>query len=165
MDTDKTQPRIGRIVFVGVVLVVALLSVREGLVSYFDTTSRAEELRKALASAPTARLAIQAAESHGLASGDLPIERAMKVLSGRGRLSTSLEIQPGFSRDVSPLMGWMQMPANVPVRMTIDQDASADGAPDSDAQSKLDASSLDAHAVAPAVLDRGRNNSRKGAVP
>jgi hypothetical protein len=133
MGTDKSELRIGAIVSVGVFVVAALLSVRVGLVAYFDITSRAEEVRKVAATRPTTRLAIQADESRQMTSGPLPIDRAMKVLATRGRLRASSEIQPVASKDISPLMGWMQMPATVPGPMAVTPDASADASPDDDA--------------------------------
>ncbi|MGA2447463.1 MAG: hypothetical protein ABTD50_02165 [Polyangiaceae bacterium] len=129
MGTDKSEPRIGVIVFVGVFVVATLLSVRAGLVAYFDIESRAEELRKVSLSRPAARLSIQADESRRMMSGPLPIDRAMRMLAMKGRLKASAEIQPVASKDLSPLMGWMQMPATVPGPMAVDIDASVDASP------------------------------------
>jgi hypothetical protein len=130
MGTDNSEPRIGRIVFVGAFVVVVLLSARAGLVAYFDIVSRAEEVRKVLVSRPESRLNIEAEESRQLHSGPLPIDRAMNLLSVRGRLGASREINPEGSKDTSPLMGWMQMPATVPGPMAEELDASTDAPQD-----------------------------------
>lgn len=130
MATDNSEPRIGRIVFVGVFVVAALLCVRAGLVAYFDIVSHAEELRRISAARPEARLSIQAEESLQLCSGRLPMDHAMKELAAKGRLGVSLDIQPQGSRDTAPLMGWMQMPSTAPVRMAQELDASAEPARD-----------------------------------
>lgn len=161
MGTDKSEPRIGLIVFVGVFVIVVLLSVRAGLVAYFDLESRAEEIRKAVASRPEARLAIQAEESRNLASGPLPIDRAMGVLGSKGRVAASLQIQPQASKDVSPLMGWMQMPATVPAPMVPELDASADASIEPDGKSiAVDAARPDA-APTPGKPKSGRGTGTR----
>ena len=88
MATDNSEPRIGRIVFVGVFVVAALLCVRAGLVAYFDIVSHAEELRKNQRRAAGGTTRIQAEESLQLCSGRLPMDHAMKELAARGALAS-----------------------------------------------------------------------------
>jgi hypothetical protein len=83
-----------------------------------------------IVSRPESRLNIEAEESRQLSSGPLPIDRAMQLLSTRGRLGASREIHPEGSKDTSPLMGWMQMPATVPGPMARELDASSDSSLD-----------------------------------
>ncbi len=126
MATDKSEPRIGLIVKVGVLSVVTLGVLRVGLDTYFDHEARAEQQRKIGEAKPDGLLNLRADEKQRLGSGPMPIDKAMEQLSVRGRLGLGPDVTPKLSHDMAPLQGWVKMPAEVPATMM----AAADGGPE-----------------------------------
>jgi len=128
MATDKSQPRVGLILQVGAVAFVTLLFVHAALVSYFDHVAHGEEFRKIESAKPQALQSVRSDEARRLTGTAMPIDKAMQTMSTTsGRGSTGAELMPKPSMDVAPLQGWVQMPSEVPVAMTVDAAASAPG--------------------------------------
>ncbi len=118
MATDKSQPRVGLIFKIAVFSIATLVVVHATLVAYFDDVARAEEHRKFGEVKPEALLNMRADERGRLASGAVPIDKAMQQLASRGRMAASPDIVPSASKDLAPLQGWSKMPAEVPPAMT-----------------------------------------------
>jgi hypothetical protein len=118
MATDKSEPRVGVILKVGLISVVTLVVSHSLLSAYFDDMARAEEHRKFGEVKPEALISVRADESARLSSGPEPIERAMHEIAARGRVAASPDIVPTASKDLAPLQGWTQMPIVVPPAMT-----------------------------------------------
>jgi hypothetical protein len=116
MATDKSEPRVGLIIKVGVVAVVVLVGVHSALIAYFDRIVIAEETKKTGGKSPELT-SVRNDEKARLSSGPVPIEAAMQQLAARGRMGASPELVPTASRDVSPLQGWTKMPSDVPAPM------------------------------------------------
>jgi hypothetical protein len=123
MAIDKSEPRSGLILKIGVLAVATLVAVHASLVAYFDHIAQAEEHRKFGDVKPEALLSVRASEKERLSSGPVPIEKAMRELATRGR-TASPEIVPSASKDLAPLQGWSKMPAEVPPAMTAPREAS-----------------------------------------
>ncbi len=131
MATDKSEPRVGLIVKIGVLSIATLVAVHAGLVAYYDDIAHAEEHRKIGEIKPEALINLHEDEARRLTSGPLPIDKAMQQLAARGRMA-SPDIAPSASKDVAPLQGWSKMPGEVPPAMTAEPapgpaDAKLDG--------------------------------------
>ena len=118
MATDSTEPRTGLILRLGGLTLVTLLAVHGLLSAYFDHMAKAEQLRKAGGIVPEALNAMRDDEKTRLASGAMPIDKAMQMLVEKGRMGAGPEITPQASKDVAPLQGWSKMPGEVPAAMT-----------------------------------------------
>src|SRR5271166_1047127 len=118
MATDSSEPRVGLIAKIGVFAIAVLLVTRALLGSYFDREVQAELQRKVGSAKPEALMSLRASEGARLASGAMPIDKAMAQLSSRGRMGLGPELAPGASKDVAPLQGWAKMPSEVPPAMT-----------------------------------------------
>jgi hypothetical protein len=118
MATDKSQPRMGVILTVGAIALFTLIAVHTALVSYFDHIAQAEDFRKVGSQKPEALINLRAEEKQRLGSGPMPIDKAMQMLSTKGRMGASPEIMPSASKDPSPLGGWAKMPGEVPPAFT-----------------------------------------------
>jgi hypothetical protein len=118
MATDKSEPKTGLIMKIGLLAIVILLSLRAALVSYFDNMASAEEERKFGHIAPEALTDLRADEKQRLSSGALPVDKAMQEIVARGRMAASPDIMPSASKDVAPMQGWTRMPGEVPPAMT-----------------------------------------------
>jgi hypothetical protein len=132
MATDKSEPRVGLILQVGALAVVTLVIVHAALTTYFDRVAQAEELRKYGDLKPEALLNMRDDEKARLASGPLPIEKAMQQIVTKGRRA-SVEITPAVSKDLAPLQGWARMPAQVPSEMTAEAPAGSEAPGDAGA--------------------------------
>jgi hypothetical protein len=117
MAIDKSEPRVGLIFRIGLLVVGLLIGTRALLNSYFDQIASAEEGRKIGQSVPTALIELRADEEQRLTSGPMPIDKAMQSLAGKGRMGASPDIVPSASRDLAPLQGWSKMPGDVPPAM------------------------------------------------
>jgi hypothetical protein len=117
MATDKSEPRVGLIINVGLVSVITVVAVRIALGTYFDQVAQAEELRKVGRAKPEALMELRADEHARLMSGTMPIGQAMEDLAKKGRMAASPDIMPTPSHDIAPLQGWTKMPVTVPAPM------------------------------------------------
>jgi len=153
MATDKSEPRIGLIVRVGIFAAVLLMVVRGALAAYFDEITQAEEHRKIVEAKPEALLSLRSDEQKRLTEGRLPIVQAMHELAAKGR---SPDIAPVESRDLSPLQGWSRMPAPVPAPMMAASSAPAPSA------SSAPAPSTSAGPAAPTAPGRSTRPSTGG---
>jgi hypothetical protein len=114
MATDKSQPKVGLIFRIGLLVIVLLVSIRALLNTYFDQIASAEELRKHGQVVPQALLNLRASEKERLTTGPMPVDQAMQSIVSRGRMGASPDIMPSASRDLAPLQGWSKMPSDVP---------------------------------------------------
>jgi hypothetical protein len=142
MATDKSEPRVGLILKIGLAAVVTLIGVRAALSSYFDFAVQAEELRKFGEIKPTGLLSLRAQDKERLNAGAMPIDKAMEQLARQGRKSAAPDFAPIASKDMSALHGWVKMPAEVPTAMEIASEADSGAPTDGGAESA--ASSLSA---------------------
>lgn len=115
MATDKSEPRVALIGKIGVLCLATLIGVHFALVAYFDQAARAEMDRKYGDIKPEALMSVRADEKQRLSSGPVPIDQAMQMLEQKGRMGASPAITPAPETvDVSPMQGWLKMPAQVP---------------------------------------------------
>ncbi len=119
MATEKAEPKSGLIIQIGVGAIVTLLFMHAGLVSYFDRTAKAEEYRKIGAAKPAALMDVRADEKQRLMSGPMPIDKAMQMMKDRTRGGASPDIMPSASLDTAPMQGWVKLPNEVPMPMTM----------------------------------------------
>jgi hypothetical protein len=118
MATDKSEPRVGLIFRIGLLVIVLLVGIRGALISYFGNIASAEEQRKIGQVVPEALNNLRADEEQRLHGGAMPIDKAMQDLAARGRMAASPDIMPSASKDMGPLQGWSKMPGEVPPAMT-----------------------------------------------
>ena len=128
MATDKSEPRTGLIIKVGILAISTLIGVRAALVPYFDHVAQAEDYTKYASIKPDALMSLRDDEHRRMTSGPMPIERAMQQLETKGRMGFSPDVMPTISRDVAPLQGWVKMPSEVPAIMMAAPDGSAPAA-------------------------------------
>ena len=119
MQTDSADPRTGLVFRIGILAVVTLLVTHAGLTAYFDRMAKDETYRKVGSLKPEALMAMKADEQQRLSSGSMPIDKAMQMLSAKGRMGIGPELMPSASRDVAPMQGWMQMPGEVPAALMV----------------------------------------------
>jgi hypothetical protein len=117
MSIDKSEPRVGLIFRIGLLVVGLLIGTRALLISYFDQIASAEEGRKIGGIVPQQLLDLRADEARRLTSGAMPIDKAMMTIVGKGRMGASPDIMPSASRDLAPVQGWNKMPGEVPPLM------------------------------------------------
>lgn len=131
MATDKSEPRVGLIIRIGILSIVILMVVRVALGAYFDEITQSEEHRKIVEARPEALLSLRSDEQKRLTEGPVPIVQAMHQLAAKGRGAASPDIAPIESKDLAPLQGWSRMPAAVPLPMVTGaaSAAAAPGAP------------------------------------
>jgi len=130
MAIDKSEPRVGLIFRIGLLVVGLLIGIRALLDSYFDQIAGAEESRKIGQVVPQLLLDVRADEAARLTGGPMPVDRAMQAIVARGRMGASPDIVPTASRDLAPMQGWSKMPAEVPPAMMAAPPEAADaGAP------------------------------------
>jgi hypothetical protein len=117
MAIDKSEPKVGLIFRIGLLVIVLLVATRALLNSYFDQIATAEEERKVGEAVPSQLLDLRADEERRLTSGAMPIDKAMMTIVGKGRTGASPDIMPSASRDLAPVQGWSKMPGEVPPGM------------------------------------------------
>jgi hypothetical protein len=116
MATEPTDPKTGLIAKLGLLSIATLILVHLGLNAYYDRMAKAEERRKV--ATPDALNSARTDEKARLASGSLPIDKAMQQLVDKGRMNAGAAISPMVSKDVAPLQGWTKLPGEVPPAMT-----------------------------------------------
>jgi len=133
MAEDST-PNIGLIVRVGGILIIAVVVIRLVLTSYFSHMEDNEHEVKYVEMGQPARnanAAAKAAEMTALASGPMPIDKAMQLIATQNRAVPGVEPHPADPmREKDTLAGWAQMPREVPsalLLMTAPPAASAAG--------------------------------------
>jgi len=126
MATDKSEPRIALIGKIGVLAIVTLVGVHFALAAYFDRAAQAEMQRKYGDIQPDALISVRADEKQKLTSGPVPIDQAMQMLGQKGRMGASPAIVPAPEKvDISPMQGWIKMPAQVPAPLEAAASAAA----------------------------------------
>jgi hypothetical protein len=133
MATESSDPRVGLIFRIGLLSIGTLIVIHVGMTSYFDSMARAEVYKQVGSVKPDALINLRADEKQRLSSGSMPIEKSMQTLSTKGRMGVAPELAPSASKDVAPLQGWMQMPAEVPPTMMEPAPAPAPAAPSASA--------------------------------
>ncbi len=134
MATDKSEPQVGLIFRIGILVVGSVLATRAGLMAYFDDMTRGEMHRKYGESVPEALQNLRASERERLTAGATPISVAMQHLATQGRAAVSPEIAASASHDTAPLAGWSKMSSDVPAAMTAPPADSASLAADAGAK-------------------------------
>jgi len=152
MATDKSEPRVGLILKIGLAAVVTLIGFRAALSTYFDFAVQAEELRKFGEIRPASLLSLRAQDTERLNAGAMPIDKAMEQIARQGRKSAGPDFAPIASKDMSALQGWVKMPAEVPTAMEI---ASHDAGVAMDAGVQAAPSALAAGPVRAKPIDAG----------
>jgi hypothetical protein len=161
MATDKSEPRVGLIINVGLISVCTVVAVRIALGSYFDQVAQAEMSRKIGQAKPEALMELRTDEHARLMGGPMPIAQAMETLAKKGRSMTAIpEIAPTVSHDMSPLQGWTKMPIDVPAPMMAAA-ASASAA----AAATPEAPAADGGVAPAAAPDAGANATPSNAKP
>jgi len=129
MAIDKSEPKVGLIFRIGLLVVGLLIVIRALLNSYFVEIASAEESRKFGQVVPQALIDLRADEEQRLTGGPMPVAQAMQAIVARGRMGASPDIMPSASRDLAPMQGWSKLPGVVPpAMMTPPADsAAADG--------------------------------------
>jgi hypothetical protein len=117
MAIDKSEPRVGLIFRIGLLVVGLLIGTRALLNSYFDEIASAEESRKIGQEVPQPLIDLRADEQHRLTSGPMPVDQAMQAIVSKGRMAASPDIMPSASRDLGPMQGWSKLPREVPAMM------------------------------------------------
>lgn len=107
MATDKTEPRLGLIVGMTILVVTGLVVFYYAITSYFIWVTEDEQRRKIVEQRPEQLMRLREDEERRLHSGPMPIERAMALLASGQRPA---EIAPRPSTDSSPLQGWSLLP-------------------------------------------------------
>lgn len=107
MATDKSEPRIGLIVGIGLLSIVTLVGLRVLLQSYFITVTEDEQRAKVFGQPARQVQHLREAEQQQLAGGPMPIDRAVRAL-GEGARPAGISPQP--STDWGALQGWTQRP-------------------------------------------------------
>jgi hypothetical protein len=117
MAIDKSEPRVGLIFRIGLLVVGLLIAIRALLNSYFVEIASAEESRKFGQIVPQPLLNLRADEEQRLTGGPMPVAQAMQAIVARGRMGASPDIMPSASRDLGPMQGWSKLPIDVPPAM------------------------------------------------
>ncbi len=125
MATDKSEPRVGLIFKIGLLVILTLVVVHTALGAYFNSAVQAEESRKFGEIKPEALLSLREQEKERLSAGSMPIDKAMDQLARQGRKGLGPELAPTASKDMSALQGWIKMPIEVPTAMVAASEASA----------------------------------------
>ena len=85
---------------------------------------------------------VRADEKQKLSSGAVPIDQAMQMLEQKGRMGASPVIVPAPEKvDISPMQGWIKMPAQVPAPLEAAASAAAPAPAPSGAPSAAPSSS------------------------
>ena len=138
MAHEKSEPKSLFILQLGIASIVILLVTRAGLISYFNSMRDQEMLTKRAAVNEIKAKERQESDNKGLASGVMPIDRAMSAVASRQRV-----VEPKQSNDNAAIEGWKQLPASPAGGFALPEPlpASSGGAPNaSDAGAKTDAS-------------------------
>ncbi len=117
MAIDKSEPRVGLIFRIGLLVVGLLIATRALLTSYFDQIASAEESRKIGQEVPQPLIDLRADEQRRLTGGPMPVDQAMQTIASKGRMAASPDIMPSASRDLGPMQGWSKLPREVPPMM------------------------------------------------
>lgn len=104
MATDKSEPRIGIIVQIAVILVVGVIVARFGLASYFKAMLHKEEQKKVATIGAEEFSKRRQAERAALDSVSLDKGAALLGKPDRGPLAAT------STKDLGPLEGWSQAP-------------------------------------------------------
>jgi hypothetical protein len=110
MAIDKSEPRIGLIVGIGLLSVSGLLGLRTGLQAYFLRITEREQQIKVFGQPPLQLRRLREAEQRQMSGGPIPIEQAIAQIASGVRPAA---VVPAPSTDWAPLQGWTQLPVNI----------------------------------------------------
>lgn len=153
MATDKTEPKVGLIVKIGVLAIVSVVGVRIGLVSYFRASLAEERQRKYEMQQPDILQKVRDDEAKAMGN----VEASMKAMAGGQRAAG---IEPKQSNDMAPMEGWRLMPRPVPAAPAEVPDA---GAPATAAVE--DAGAADSGATDAAASDAAKGDAAPKEAP
>jgi len=114
MAHDKTEPRTRLISALALFVVVCVVLVRYGLISYWNVMQD-EEMDRKVNQRPAAQLLrLREDANRRLTGGAMPIDQAMTTIANGQRPAA---IGPRPSTDMAPLTGWMQNVRPLPTEM------------------------------------------------
>jgi len=114
MAYDRNEPKTALITGLSVVVVVLVVLVRYGLLSYFNILHDQEEHVKVATRGIWQLMELRESASQRLSGGAMPIDQAMAAVSQGQRPSA---ISPRPSTDTAALTGWMLMPHELPTEL------------------------------------------------
>ncbi len=135
MAHESSNPKVKVMIIAAILSGVGLMAFDAVFRSYYTAMMEDEESEKVLTVAPKQLLELRAAEKQRLTSAALPIDRAMKELSTRGREDPGLkdvskiDISPQPSNDQGALTGWGMLAKAVPAPAPAPSDHADGGAP------------------------------------
>lgn len=116
MAYDKSEPKTGLITGLAVFVVVSVVLVRYGLVSYYDMMHDHEMALKVATRGIWQLNELRASSQQRLSGGAMPIDQAMAAIAQGQRPSA---VSPRASTDTSAITGWMQnsqpLPQEIPL--------------------------------------------------
>jgi hypothetical protein len=116
MAYDRNEPKTGLITGLSVFVVVSVVLVRYGLVSYFNIMHDQETSLK-IASRGSWQIAeLRAQASQRLSGGAMPIDQAMAAIA-QGQRPSAVSPRPAATVDQAPMTGWTQMALPLPTEM------------------------------------------------
>lgn len=158
MAHEKSDPKIGIIVTIGLVAIVTIGGLRQALISYFGWMHDQEQQTKYALQKPQQLIDLRADEAKRLNGGPMPIASSMKMLAADKRQTPGMEPKAADPmREKDTMAGWAQMPRPLPAGMS-DDDAGAPAplAAGDAAAAVMDAAASTAQDAAPkATTDAG----------
>lgn len=134
MGHEKSDPQVGLIVTIGVVAIVTIGGLRQGLVSYFGWMNDHEQATKYGLQTPQQLIDLRADEAKRLNGGPMPIASSMKMLAADKRQTPGMEPKAADPmREKDTMVGWAQMPRPLPEGTSDDAGAPAPSATIGDA--------------------------------
>ena len=126
MAHEKSDPQIGLIVTIGIIAIVTVGGLRQGLVSYFNSINDNEQLTKYGLQKPQQLIDLREDETKRLNGGPMPIASSMKMMAADKRQVPGMEPKAADPmREKDTMIGWAQMPHPLPEGMGEDAAAPA----------------------------------------
>jgi hypothetical protein len=116
MAYDRSEPKTGLITGLSVFVVVSVVLVRYGLVSYYDMMHDTETSVKVATRGIWQLNELRASAQQRLSGGAMPIDQAMAAIAQGQRPSA---VSPRASTDTSAITGWMQNSQPLPREMPL----------------------------------------------
>ena len=115
MSHDKSEPKVGLIIQIGLVSILTVVGTRFGLISYYNRMNDDEHFRK-IAAIPHAELAkVREDEKKMLTGGPMSIDKSMQQLASEKGADPQMAPKPADPlREKDTMAGWMMMPKDLP---------------------------------------------------
>jgi hypothetical protein len=124
MAYDRNEPKTALITGLSVFVVVSVVLVRYGLVSYFNIMHDQETGLK-IASRGSWQIAeLRAQASQRLTGGAMPIDQAMAAIA-QGQRPAAVSPRPAATVDQAPMTGWSQMAQPLPTELAASEPVAA----------------------------------------